>query len=79
MGSSKRRWPKSGGAHDVGSVGFGLGHYCGRIPTGPVGAVHCGVLVLLLGAAMIGTRGWPALLIHIALGVVVFASIAAAI
>lgn len=59
------------------SVSFGLGHYCGRIPTGPVGAVQCGVLALLLGAAMIGDPGWPALLIHIALDVVIFASIAA--
>lgn len=62
------------------SVWFGLGHYLGGIPPGPVGAVQSGVLGLLLGTAMVETKGlgWP-LIIHIAIDVVVFASIATAI
>lgn len=62
------------------SVWFGLGHYYGSVPSGPIGAVQSGMLALLLGSAMVKTKGlgWP-LIIHVAMDVVVFASIAAAV
>lgn len=61
------------------SVWFGLGHYYGGIPSGPLGAMQSGVLALLLGQAMVDTKGlgWP-WIIHFAIDVVVFASVAAA-
>ena len=61
------------------SMWFGLAHYYGGTPEGPMGALQAGALALLLGKAMIATKGlgWP-LIIHIAMDVVVFASIAVA-
>jgi membrane protease YdiL (CAAX protease family) len=61
------------------SVWFGFAHYFGSVPDGPVGVIQSGTLALLLGSAMVTTRGlaWP-LIIHVALDVVVFASIAMA-
>jgi membrane protease YdiL (CAAX protease family) len=43
------------------AVWFGLGHYYGGIPSGPMGAVLTGAVALLFGRAMIETRGlaWP--------------------
>jgi membrane protease YdiL (CAAX protease family) len=40
---------------------FGLGHYYGGIPSGPMGALLTGAVALLFGRAMIETRGlaWP--------------------
>jgi hypothetical protein len=49
----------------------------GSVPEGPGGVLQSGVLALLLGGAMLATRGlgWP-FLIHFAVDFVVFASIA---
>ena len=43
------------------AVWFGLGHYYGGIPSGPMGALLTGAVALLFGRAMIETRGlaWP--------------------
>jgi membrane protease YdiL (CAAX protease family) len=61
------------------SVWFGLAHYFNSVPEGAVGVIQSGILALLLGRAMVTTRGlgWP-WIIHMALDVVVFASIAMA-
>ena len=60
------------------AVWFGLGHYAGSIPSGIEGVVASALLGLLLGRAMVATRGlgWP-VVIHIAVDVVVFATIVA--
>jgi membrane protease YdiL (CAAX protease family) len=39
------------------AVWFGLGHYYGGIPNGPIGALLSGGIALLYGKAMIETRG----------------------
>ena len=59
---------------------FGLAHYYGSIPSGPAGALQSALLGLLLGAAMVGSRGlgWP-ITIHVAIDVVVFASMVVAV
>jgi len=59
------------------SVWFGLAHYFGSVPEGFGGVVQSGVLALVLGWAMVATRGlgWPWIL-HFAIDLVVFASIA---
>jgi membrane protease YdiL (CAAX protease family) len=59
------------------SVWFGLAHYFGSVPEGFGGVLQSGVLALLLGSAMVATRGlgWP-FLMHFAVDLVVFASIA---
>jgi membrane protease YdiL (CAAX protease family) len=61
------------------SAWFGLAHYFDSVPEGAVGVIQSGILALLLGSAMVTTRGlgWP-WIIHVALDVVVFASIAMA-
>lgn len=53
---------------------FGLGHFYGGIPSGYAGLVMTGLLGLLLGKAMLDTRGmgWP-MIIHVVLDTVVFA------
>jgi membrane protease YdiL (CAAX protease family) len=58
---------------------FGLAHYAGSIPNGVEGVIGSTLLGLLLGKAMIDSKGlaWP-LVIHITLDVIIFASIAAA-
>lgn len=59
------------------SVWFGLAHYFGSVPEGFGGVLQSGVLALLLGSAMVATKGlgWPFLL-HFTVDLVVFASIA---
>jgi membrane protease YdiL (CAAX protease family) len=59
------------------SVWFGLAHYSGSVPDGFAGVLSSGLLALLLGGAMVATRGlgWP-FLVHFAVDLVVFASIA---
>lgn len=39
------------------SLWFGLGHYYGGFPSGPAGLVQSGLLGLLMGKAMLDTRG----------------------
>jgi membrane protease YdiL (CAAX protease family) len=58
------------------AVWFGLGHYYGGVPSGPVGAIGVTLLALLLGKAMVDTRGigWP-LLLHIAIDTVIYLAI----
>jgi membrane protease YdiL (CAAX protease family) len=58
---------------------FGLGHYYDAIPSGPTGAIQAAALGLLLGRAMVATKGlgWP-WIIHTAIDLVIFASIAVA-
>jgi membrane protease YdiL (CAAX protease family) len=61
------------------SVWFGAAHYSGSDIAGPQLATFATALSLLLGKAMIATRGlgWP-WIIHTAIDVVIFSSIAAA-
>lgn len=58
------------------SLWFGLGHYYGGTPSGPIGLVQTSLLALLLGKAMLDTRGmgWP-WIIHVVLDTVIYASI----
>jgi hypothetical protein len=55
------------------SLWFGLGHYYGGIPSGVVGLVYTGLLALLLGKAMLDTRGlgWS-WIIHMAIDTVIY-------
>ena len=59
------------------SLWFGLGHYFGGFPSGPVGLVQSGLLALLLGKAMLDTRGlgWP-WIIHMTIDTVIYIFIA---
>ncbi|WP_280140577.1 CPBP family glutamic-type intramembrane protease [Geodermatophilus africanus] len=59
------------------SLWFGLAHYSGSVPDGFAGVLSSGLLALLLGGAMVATRGlgWPFVL-HFAVDLVVFAWIA---
>lgn len=59
------------------AIWFGLGHYYGGIPSGPFGFVQSGLLGLLLGKAMLDTRGmgWP-WIIHVSLDIVIYSFIA---
>jgi membrane protease YdiL (CAAX protease family) len=61
------------------AVWFGLGHYYGGIPSGPIGAVAGAAVGLLFGRAMIETRGlgWP-LALHFASDVAIYAFLALA-
>ena len=56
---------------------FGLGHFYGGIPDGPMGLVATGAVGLLLGRAMIETRGlaWPVGL-HFSIDAVIFTFLA---
>jgi membrane protease YdiL (CAAX protease family) len=58
---------------------FGLGHYYGGVPSGPMGLVATGGVAVLLGRAMIETRGfaWP-LALHFAIDFVIFTFMAIA-
>lgn len=60
------------------SLWFGLGHYYGGIPSGPMGLVQTGLLAMLLGRAMLDTRGmgWS-WIIHMVLDTVIYFFIAA--
>ncbi len=61
------------------AVWFGLGHYYGGIPNGPFGALASGAIALLLGRAMIETKGlaWP-LALHFAVDFVIYTFLALA-
>lgn len=56
---------------------FGLGHFYGGVPSGPMGLVATGAVGLLLGRAMIETRGlaWPVGL-HFSIDAVIFTFLA---
>lgn len=60
------------------SLWFGFGHYYGGIPSGPIGLIQTGLLALLLGKAMLETRGvgWS-WIIHMVLDTVIYFFIAA--
>jgi len=62
------------------SVWFGVMHYYGAFPSGPFGLVQAGALALLMGSAMIDTRGigWP-WIIHTAIDTVIFIFMAASL
>jgi membrane protease YdiL (CAAX protease family) len=62
------------------SVWFGLGHYYGGTPSGPVGAVGSGLLGLLLGKAMLDTRGmgWS-WVIHVVMDTAIYTAVAMSI
>jgi membrane protease YdiL (CAAX protease family) len=72
--------PAVGGKHALWltALWFGLGHYYGGIPAGPIGLVQTGLLALLLGKAMLDTRGmgWS-WIIHVALDTVIYFFLAA--
>lgn len=55
------------------AIWFGLGHYYGGFPSGPIGLVYTGSLALILGKAMIDTRGmgWS-WIIHMAIDTVIY-------
>jgi membrane protease YdiL (CAAX protease family) len=59
------------------SFWFGLGHYYGGFPSGPAGLVQSGLLALLMGKAMLDTRGlgWP-WIIHVAIDTAIYCFIA---
>jgi len=59
------------------SLWFGLGHYYGGIPSGPVGLIQSGLLAWLLGKAMLDTRGlgWS-WIIHMVIDTAIYAYIA---
>jgi membrane protease YdiL (CAAX protease family) len=58
------------------AVFFGLGHYFGH-PSGPSGAVLAGVAGWLLGETMLGTGSFlPPWLMHVALDILIFATVA---
>ena len=56
---------------------FGLGHFYGGVPSGPMGLVATGAVAVLLGRAMIETRGlgWP-IALHFAIDLVIFTFLA---
>ena len=55
------------------SLWFGLGHYYGGFPSGPAGLVQSGLLALLMGKAMLDTRGlgWP-WIIHVTIDTAIY-------
>ena len=59
------------------SLWFGLGHYYGGIPSGPVGLIQSGLLALLMGKAMLDTRGmgWS-WIIHVTIDTAIYTFLA---
>lgn len=59
---------------------FGLGHYYGGFPSGPAGLVQAGLLGLLMGKAMLDTRGiaWP-WFIHAVIDTAIYTYMAASV
>lgn len=58
---------------------FGLGHFYGGVPSGPMGLIATGAVAVLLGRAMIETHGlaWPVTL-HFSIDSVIFTFLALA-
>lgn len=67
----------SGTAIIILAAWFGLGHYYGGAPSGPVGAVMVGIVGIVLGRAMVDTRGlaWP-WAIHFSIDLTIFSILA---
>jgi membrane protease YdiL (CAAX protease family) len=64
-------------ANGITAVWFGLGHFYGGIPAGPVGAVQAGLVGLLFGKAMLETRGMAMpVLMHWLIDMVIYAFLA---
>jgi len=59
------------------SLWFGLGHYYGGFPSGPAGLVQSGLLALLMGKAMLDTRGlgWS-WIIHVTIDTTIYTFLA---
>ena len=71
--------PAVGPAHALilTSLWFGLGHYYGGIPSGVMGLVQAGLVALLLGKAMLDTRGMAwSWIIHVVLDTIIYTFIA---
>lgn len=59
------------------AVWFGLGHYYGGIPAGPMGALMSGLLGLLLGKVMLETKGIALpILMHLLIDAAIYAFLA---
>ena len=60
------------------SLWFGFGHYYGGFPSGPFGLIYSGGLALLMGKAMLDTRGmgWS-WIIHVSIDTVIYIFMAA--
>jgi membrane protease YdiL (CAAX protease family) len=58
------------------SLWFGLGHYYGDFPSGPAGLVQSGLLALLMGKAILDTRGldWS-WIVHMTIDTAIYISI----
>jgi membrane protease YdiL (CAAX protease family) len=58
---------------------FGIGHFYGGVPSGPMGLIATGAVAVLLGRAMIETRGlgWP-IALHFSIDLVIFTFLAIA-
>jgi membrane protease YdiL (CAAX protease family) len=58
---------------------FGLGHFYGGVPSGPMGLIATGSVAVLMGRAMIETRGlaWP-IALHFSIDFVIFTFLAIA-
>lgn len=71
--------PVVGGRHAIWmtALWFGLGHFYGGTPSGFMGLIGPGLLAVLLGKAMLDTRGmgWS-WIIHVAMDTVIFAAMA---
>jgi membrane protease YdiL (CAAX protease family) len=64
-------------ANGITAVWFGMGHFYGGIPAGPVGAVQAGLVGLLFGKAMLETRGLAMpVLMHWVIDVVIYTFLA---
>lgn len=65
--------------HAIGmtALWFGLGHFYGGVPSGLMGLIGPGLLALLMGKAMVDTRGmgWPWIL-HVAIDIIIFTAMA---
>lgn len=71
--------PAVGARHAVliTALWFGLGHFYGGIPSGLMGLIGPGLLAILLGRAMVDTRGMAwSFIIHVAMDTVIYTAMA---
>lgn len=67
-------------ANGITAVWFGLGHFYGGFPAGPMGAVQTGLVGLLFGKAMLETRGMVMpVLMHWLIDVIIYTFLALAL